>query len=304
MSGTFCKSGSKNNTNKQGEQTMKQFMVLLMAGILCFAGVAQAKGPQANAALEMAMLLQLADELGMGDYELMDVMAGYRQYRSTMDGYVKQRQEKKAALEAAIANDAGGSTVSTLTQELMSLDMNILRLKQSAVNEAATVMDSAAVAKLYLMVSDMDQAKKNFVNQLTGKDKGPKVAKGPKGKAADPAAAAAKPEESVLDKAKVFLNKLAEKDLTTAMTAVSENFEHYEYGSKVELKSFLEEAIQAGYIDDLKIITDDTEVKIEGDKAVLYPIDVEGLFGSFTLELTGQKEDGKWMVTSMDIFGI
>lgn len=283
---------------------MKQFMVVLMAGILCFAGVAQAKGPQANAALEMAMLLQLADELGMGDYELMDVLAGYRQYRSTMDGYVKQRQEKKAALAAAIANDAGGSTVSTLTQELMSLDMNILRLKQSAVNEAATVMDSAAVAKLYLMVSDMGQAKKNFVNQLIGKDKGPKVAKGPKGKAAGPAAAAAKPEESVLDKAKVFLNKLAEKDLATAMTAVSENFEHYEYGSKAELKSFLEEAIQAGYIDDLKIITDDAEVKIEGDKAVLYPIDVEGLFGSFTLELTGQKEDGKWMVTSMDIFGI
>jgi hypothetical protein len=33
-------------------------------------------------------------------------------------------------------------------------------------------------------------------------------------------------------------------------------------------------------------------------------VDVEGFFGSFTLELTCQKEGDKWMVTTMDIFGI
>ncbi len=291
---------------------MKQCLVVLLTGLMAFTGVARAEKASADAALEMALLLQFTEELGMGDYELMDVLAGYRQYRSTMDGYTQQRNEKQAALRKALANNETGAAVSTLTQEIMSLDMNILRLKQSAVNEASAIMDAKAVAKLYLMVSNMDQIKKDFAGKLTGgkekaaqRPKGKKVAAMAKAPAQAPVAAPAeKPEDAILAQAKVFLNKLATKELDAAMVAVSDKFEHYEYGSKAELRTFLDEAVQGGYVDDLKIITDDTEVKIEGDKAVIYPVDVEGLFGSFTLELTCQKEADKWMVTTLDIFGI
>jgi len=291
---------------------MKHGLVALMAAALVFSGFAHAD-LAADAALEMALLLQFTDELGLGDYEMMDVLAGYRQYRSTMDGYLKQREEKQAALNKALAQNESGPTVSTLTQDVMGLDMNILRLKQSAVNEASAVMDAKAVAKLYMMVSDMDQMKRGFMAKLAGKQNAPARTQGkaaaPKAKAqttenAPAAAPVEKPEESILSQAKVFLNKLAAKELDAAMAAVSEKFEHYEYGSKAELRSFLDEAVQAGYVDDLKIITDDTEVKIEGDKAVIYPVDVEGLFGSFTLELTCQKEGDSWMVSTLDIFGI
>ncbi|HOH29091.1 MAG TPA: hypothetical protein PLC40_05415 [Candidatus Hydrogenedentes bacterium] len=291
---------------------MKHGLVALMAVTVALSGIAYAD-LAADAALEMALLLQFTDELGLGDYEMMDVLAGYRQYRSTMDGYMKQREEKQAALKKALAQNDSGPSVSTLTQDIMGLDMNILRLKQSAVNEASAVMDAKAVAKLYMMVSNMDQVKKGFMAKLAGKHEVPARAQGkaPAGKmkaknegAAPAAAPVEKPEESILSQAKVFLNKLAAKELDAAMAAVSEKFEHYEYGSKAELRSFLDEAVQAGYVDDLKIITDDTEVKIEGDKAVIYPVDVEGLFGSFTLELTCQKEGDSWMVSTLDIFGI
>ena len=161
----------------------------------------------------------------------------------------------------------------------------------------------------------MDKIKKDFAAKLMGNEKAPRPHQGKatpakgkgKVKAAEEAPATApapKPEEAILTQAKVFLDKLAAKELDAAMAAVSDKFEHYEYGSKAELRSFLDEAVQAGYVDDLKIITDDTEVKIEGDKAVIYPVDVEGLFGSFTLELTCQKEGDSWMVSTLDIFGI
>jgi len=292
---------------------MKHCLTVLMVVAMAASGVAfAADNTSADATLEMALLLQFTDEIGLGDYELMDVLAGYRQYRSTMDGYLQQRSEKQAALTKAISKNESGSVIGSLTQEIMGLDMDILRLKQSALNEASAVMDAKAVARLYLMVSKI---KKDFAAKLMGNEKAPRPHQGKatpakgkgKVKAAEEAPATApapKPEEAILTQAKVFLDKLAAKELDAAMAAVSDKFEHYEYGSKAELRSFLDEAVQAGYVDDLKIITDDTEVKIEGDKAVIYPVDVEGLFGSFTLELTCQKEGDSWMVSTLDIFGI
>lgn len=326
---------------------MKKVLVLSLAALLAVSGIASADAASSDAALEMTMLMQFADEIGLGDYDLMDVLAGYREYRSMMDGYTKQRSEKETALNAAIENNESGSVIAGLTQELMDVDMNILRLKQSSVNQASAVMDAKSVGKLYLMVRDMEAAKEAFLKTLAGPpaitpctgvveleqggvaaapaetapaETAPAEAAPAEAAPAEAAPAEAAPveaapaeaapaeaaptAETLLNLAKEFLGKVAAKDLDGAMAGVSENFEHYEYGKKEELKSFLEEAKQSGFLDDLKVITDDTEVKIEGDKAVLYPIDVEGFFGSFTLELTCQKEGDKWLVTTMDIFGI
>lgn len=301
---------------------MKNSLIVLLAATLSFSGIALAESTSSDAALEMTMLMQFAEEVGLGDYELIDVLAGYREYRSMMDGYTKQRDEKEAALNAAIANNESG-VIAGLTRELMDVDMNIMRLQQSSVNQASALMDATSVAKLYLMVRDMDAAKEAFLKTLAGPPAidpctgvvAPEQAEIAEAASAEAAPVAAAPVETapvaaenttevLMNQAKEFLGKVAAKDLDGAMVAVSDKFEHYEYGSKEELKSFLDEAKQSGFLDELKIITDDTEVKIEGDKAVIYPVDVEGFFGSFTLELTCQKEGDKWMVTTMDIFGI
>lgn len=123
-------------------------------------------------------------------------------------------------------------------------------------------------------------------------------------KAYSVAEAYASPEEAIIGQTKVFFNKLVNKDLDGAMVVISDKFEHSEYGSKAKVKAFLEEAKQAGYLDDLRLIMDDAEVKFEGDKVVVYPVDMEGPSGSFTLELTCTKEGDTWKLTTMDIFGI
>ena len=59
------------------------------------------------------------------------------------------------------------------------------------------------------------------------------------------------------------------------------------------------------YAKDVKIITDDTEFEREGDTVTVYPVDVEGDFGSVTLEFEAQlEEDGAWRIIGLDISGI
>ena len=112
------------------------------------------------------------------------------------------------------------------------------------------------------------------------------------------------PEEAIMERVMVFLNKLVAKDLDGSMAAVADDFEHYEFRTKAGLRAFLEDAIATGYLDDAEIQTDDTEVKIDGDKAIVYPVDVEGIFGTVTLELVGEMRDGVYMLTTIDAFGI
>ena len=290
---------------------MKKCLAVMIIATMAFTGMHQAQAASPDAALEMTLLLQFAEEVGIDDYTLIDVLGGYREYRSMMDTYTQQQAEKLTALNAAIANNETDAVISGLTQQLMTLDMDILRLKQSTLDQAASLMDAKAIAKLYMMIRDMDAVKADFIASLTDSKKdapcsaSAEAAAAPaEAPAAAPAAEAVKPEDAVLAKTKEFMSKVAAKDLDGAMVAVSDKFEHYEYGSKDELKSFLEEAKASGYLDDFKVSTDDTEIKIEGDKAVVYPVDVEGLFGSFTLELTCTKEGDTWMLTTMDIFGI
>jgi len=45
-------------------------------------------------------------------------------------------------------------------------------------------------------------------------------------------------------------------------------------------------------------------VKIDGEKAVVYPVDIVGSFGTVTLELVGETRDGQYMLTTIDAFGI
>ena len=298
---------------------MKQYVVVLLTLVLGCSGIVVAESDAASeGVLELGMLMQFANEAGLSDYDLMDIMSGYREYRSLMDSYLERRDEKVDALTAAINKEESNSVIAGLTRELMEVDLNIVRLQQASVNEAADLMDAASVAKLYLMVRDMDAAKEAFLKQLSGEPELTPCIEVIMPDQAQQAAAPAVEEEApaeeeapvedveavIMDSATAFLQKIADKDIDGALNAVSEDFEHYEYGSKEELKSFLDEAKLSGFLDDVKVVTDDTEITLDDEEAVLYPVDIEGFFGSITLEVTCKKEGDNWMITSMDGFGI
>jgi len=280
--------------------------------MFAFAVVAQAN----DALVEKVMLLQFIEDAGVSSYDLTEILQGYEQYRSMMDDMEAERAEASAALAAALEAGKTGSDITSLTEDLMELDMDILEAKQSAVSEAGSVLGAEAVGKLYMALMNMDAVKEQMVAKLSGKPAAtcpcpnagsascPMAAQACAAGAAAPAAATVKPEDAIMERVMLFLNKLAAKDLEGAMEAVADDFEHYDFRTKADLKAFLDDAIATGYLDDVKILTEDTEVKIDGNKATVYPVDLEGSFGTVTLELVGEMRDGKYMLTTMDAFGI
>ncbi len=282
---------------------MKKMAVVVMVAMFSFTMVAQAN----DALVEKVLLLQFCEEAGISDYGLIEVLEGYEEYRSMMDDLEAERAEAATELEAALASGKTGPDVMSLARDLMELDMDILETKQSAVSEAGSVLGSEAVGKLYLIVTDLAGAKAKMAAEIAGT---PAAACPMAGTPACPmaaqpcATAAVDPETAIMERVMVFLNKLAAKDLDGSMEAVADDFEHYDFRTKADLRAFLDDAIATGYLDDIEIQTEDAEVKIDGDKAVVYPVDIVGMFGTVTLELVGEMRDGQYMLTTIDAFGI
>jgi len=209
---------------------MKKTVVTVFIAMLAFTTFAQAN----DAVLEQVMLLRFAEEAGVSDYGMIDVLQGYKEYRSMMDDLAADRAEASAALSAAIEANEDSSKLMTLTRELMDIDMNILETQQSAVSEAGSVLGSKAVGSLYLLISNMDKAKADLLAELSGKPASCCANCPMAGTAACPMAAqacaaapactatpaaAVKPEEAIMERVMVFLNKLVAKDLDGAMAS-------------------------------------------------------------------------------------
>ncbi len=303
---------------------MKKASVIvgLMIAVL-FAMTASAQVCQAGPAccpkacdksLEQLILLKMADEFELDSYDLSEMLTGHDEYRALMGPLTAQRDEAAAELAAAVDAGASGTELTGMMEDLMDLDLDILEANQEAVRGAGQVLGAAAQAKLYLIVSDMDGAKKMLVCAITGRGAVcPKVAGTcPKAAAAcaagAPAAAAAAPVQSdeaiIMAGVALFTTKLAEQDIEGALVGVSDDFDHYEFGDKEGLLDFLQQAVDMGYLEDIEVSTEDAEVEIDGDEATVYPVDVEGAFGSVTLEFILEKIDGIWSVTSLDASGI
>lgn len=299
---------------------MKKLVTLCLALAFIFSMSIYAEEACLDSLLEQVLLLQFAEKAGIDDYDLIEVLEGYREYRSYMDAYTKQLKAKEEALKAAIAKDESDSVISGLTRELMALDISILRLKQSTMDEAADIMSAAEVAELYLMVRDFDAVKADLAGKLAASQSAacPLAAPAcPLAAPVCPEAAAACPEaaeapdaatgpDAIIALTEEFMNKLIAGDLDAAMTGVSEDFEtsNSDFSDKEDLGDFLSLAISMGYLEDASVELDDTEVTIEGDTATVYPVDISGNFGSGTLEFVLKQEGGKWLLIGLDAFGI
>ncbi|MFM1918735.1 MAG: hypothetical protein RLZZ303_369 [Candidatus Hydrogenedentota bacterium] len=125
-----------------------------------------------------------------------------------------------------------------------------------------------------------------------------------------PAAPAAEtdPKQALLTGISTILDAAKKEDLDTVMALVSEDFEHPQLGDKAGLREFLQGAIDMGYIemyaDDTEVSTEDTEFEEDGEELIIYPIDVEGPWGSATLEFVAKQEGGAWKIVGVDASGV
>lgn len=101
---------------------------------------------------------------------------------------------------------------------------------------------------------------------------------------------------------------ILDQDVDKLMTLYSEDFSHdgydYDAAGKEELREFVEYSIDEGNFDDVEISFDSADTEIEGNTAVVYPIDYATTAGAITIELELTKEKAGWLITDMAIEGL
>ena len=97
---------------------------------------------------------------------------------------------------------------------------------------------------------------------------------------------------------------LIEQDMDIFLATISENFSARQAPDKETLAGFIEQGIEAGYLEEAEVFLEDAQFTIENNLCSVYPVDLMSMAGSVAVELTFTKEDGNWLVTGMDIDGL
>jgi len=90
------------------------------------------------------------------------------------------------------------------------------------------------------------------------------------------------------------------QDIEAQTALLSENFQGSE-GNKADTKAFMQQVKDMGYLEDAEVLLEGAELKIEGDTATVYPIEIVTAMGMATVELELTKEDTGWIIAGMDL---
>lgn len=108
------------------------------------------------------------------------------------------------------------------------------------------------------------------------------------------------PEEQIKQTISDWTAATVAKDVDKMMTFVDEDFSSSEWPDKDAYKTFVADSVEMGYLDDLEVSTENAKITFEGeDKATVYPIDITAQFGTATLNVVLEEEDGKWLISDV-----
>ena len=81
---------------------------------------------------------------------------------------------------------------------------------------------------------------------------------------------------------------------------VSASFSSSAVGDKSALLDYLKNADSSGFLDRIEIDISGAKTTLQGDKATVAPVVANGSFGSITLNFTGIKEKGVWLINDVE----
>ncbi len=95
------------------------------------------------------------------------------------------------------------------------------------------------------------------------------------------------------------------KDVAKLGEAMSDKFNHYEWGNKQGMLDFLKTQFEQGTLEGAKINAAAAKTSIENGIAKVYPVELTAPFGTATIEFTLEKEaDGIWRATGITVEGV
>lgn len=93
------------------------------------------------------------------------------------------------------------------------------------------------------------------------------------------------------------MDAVREQDIDKMVSFYADDFTSDQGGGKPEMQEFLQGAKEQGFLEDIEVIMDDIEIEVDGDKATVDNVELEGAFGVLTLGFELEKRDDKWLVT-------
>ena len=91
---------------------------------------------------------------------------------------------------------------------------------------------------------------------------------------------------------------LASKDINKIMPFYSDSFKNDEGMDKAGMKELIAGAISNGYLDGAKIDVASAQVSVNGEEAVVAPVNLSGDMGALSLSISLKKEAGTWRIAS------
>jgi hypothetical protein len=104
-------------------------------------------------------------------------------------------------------------------------------------------------------------------------------------------------EEMIREVVDAAMAGLQAQDIATMTANYADDFKSDQGGGKAEMVEFLNGAKEQGFLDGIKIDSSKMVIAVEGEKATVKPINLEGAFGALTVEFEMQKREGAWVVT-------
>lgn len=272
---------------------MKRTILGVAAALVALAaGGAWAQGPERA---QGAALLDAAADLGLDDAATVKLYQAYQGARAKLAAARDARAAAHKALRDALDAGAGDAEVSAKLDALRKADAAVAQLQQTGPVEVAAGLSPAQAARVYLALTPGGAP-----------DRG---ARGGRAAAAPAAVAAPAAEEApIADQAmalvKAWVAAAKAQDIDAMMAPFADNFYNAQLGDKAGARAFLKNALDMGYLDGIEVTMDDAEIDEENGKVSIYPIDVDGVFGSITIEFIAEQRDGAWKLVGLDITGI
>lgn len=112
------------------------------------------------------------------------------------------------------------------------------------------------------------------------------------------------PEEGAMKTVKAYVKAAEDADVEALMGLISDNFSHYEVGDKAALRGFVDQVKTEGMLEDITGNTEEAKTKVEGDTVTVYPVELEGIFGTVTYEFNLKKEGDAWKIVGFEMTGV
>ena len=112
------------------------------------------------------------------------------------------------------------------------------------------------------------------------------------------------PEEGAMKTVKAYVKAAEDADVEGLMAQISDNFSHYEVGDKAALRGFVDQVKTEGMLEDITGNTAEAKSEIEGEIVSVYPVELEGIFGTVTYEFKLKKEGESWKIVGFDMTGV